>query len=148
MKSVFLLVAAISIAAASCGQNIASSKVPSVVQNTVQAKYASAAKLEWEKKEKLYEAEFTINNTDYSVLIDETGKIVSSKTNILVTDLPAGVTAAITKDYAGYTIDEAEKVEKDGVTYYQVELEAKGKKDREVVFTTAGVSTKAISYIN
>jgi uncharacterized membrane protein YkoI len=148
MKSVFLLVAAISIGAASCGQNIASSKVPSVVQNTVQAKYASAAKLEWEKKQKLYEAEFTINNTDYSVMIDETGKIVSSKTNILVADLPAEVTAAIAKDYGGYTIDEAEKVEKDGVTYYQVELEAKGKKDREVVFTTAGVSTKAISYTN
>lgn len=148
MKAVFLLVAAISIAASSCGQNIATSKVPSVVQNTIQAKYASATKIEWEKKQNLYEAEFKLNNTDYSVMIDDAGKIVSSKINILVSDLPAEVTAAIAKDYAGYTIDEAEKVEKDGVIYYQVELEAKGKKDREVVFTTTGGSTKAISYIN
>jgi uncharacterized membrane protein YkoI len=148
MKAIILLATAISFAASSCGQNIPTSKVPSVVQNTVQTKFANAVKIEWERKEKLYEAEFKIDKTEHSVLVDEAGTLISTKTDIEVARLPAEITAAIAKDYAGYTVDDAEKIDKDGVTYYQVELEGKGKEDKELIFTSTGETTKAISYIN
>ena len=146
MKLILLGMAA-SMSLVSCAQNISAKKVPSVVQNTVQAKFANASDIEWEKKSNLYEAEFNMGTVEYTALIDANGKLVVYKSNMMEKDLPAAVSAAITREHSGYTIDDLEKVEKEGITYYQVELEASGKKDMELVFSTDGSIASGISYI-
>ena len=131
----------------SCSQDIPADKVPSVVLNTVQAKFGNAAKIEWEKKNNLYEAEFKMDSIDYSVYIDPAGKLVMHKQDIKENELPAAVSTIISTEYKAYKIDDAEKVVKDGNTYYQVELEGKGKKDLELVFSAEGKPTPQMTYL-
>jgi uncharacterized membrane protein YkoI len=122
----------------SCSQNIPARKVPSVVLNTVQTKFATVNKIEWEKKKALYEAEFKMDSIEYAVYVDPAGKLVMYKIDIKESELPAAVSTVIRTEYIGYRIDDAEKIEKEGIAYYQVELEGKGKKDIKLIFSTDG----------
>ena len=147
MKSVSLIITALAITLISCAQDIPASKVPSVVQNTLQSTFSNAAKIEWEKKGNLYEAEFEIDKTEYTAHIEASGKLLVYKVNITTTELPAAITQAIARDHASYRLDDADKLVKDGTTYYQVELEAKGKKDVKVVYAANGQAA-SINYMH
>jgi uncharacterized membrane protein YkoI len=146
MKNIFLGLLATSTALYSCGQDLPASKVPSVVQNAVQAGFSAAADIEWEKKSNAYEAEFKLDSIEHSVLIDNTGKILSHKSDITEQDIPGPVMASIGRE-TGYKVDDAEKLEKDGIVYFQVELEARGKKDKKVVYTADGTIAANIKYM-
>ena len=147
MKFLTLVVTASLFSLCSCSQDIRADKVPSVVLNTLQAKFGNAVKIEWEKKNNLYEAEFKMDSTDFSVYIDPTGKLLMHKQDIKKNELPASLSTVISTEYNGYKIDEAEKVVKDGVIYYQVELEGKGKRDLELVFTADGKPAPPMNYL-
>jgi hypothetical protein len=147
MKRTAFILLAVAITAASCSQEIPVSKVPSVVQNTLQAKFPSTTGTEWEKKNNLFEAEFKNNNTEYTAHLDPAGKLIMYKMDIPIADLPAVITAAIGRDHAGYDIDDAEKLDKDGISYYQVELESKGKKDKKLVFSATGEPASHITFM-
>ncbi|HEX6170351.1 MAG TPA: PepSY-like domain-containing protein [Chitinophagaceae bacterium] len=147
MKSVTLFVTATMFSFFSCSQDIPGSKVPSVVLNTVEAKFGTSPKIEWEKKNTLYEAEFKKDSTEYTVYIDSAGKLVMYKLDIKESELPAAVSTIISTEYIGYKVDDSEKVEKDGTTYYQVELEGKGKKDMELVFSADGRLATQMNYL-
>ena len=147
MKSIILLITVASVSLVSCGQDIPASKVPSVVQNTVQSNFASAVDIEWEKKNNFYEAEFDIDKIDYKAHVDASGKLMSCKISMKVSELPAVITTAISNEHTGYEIDDADKLEKDGATYYQVELDARGKKDKQLVYTADGRLAQNITYI-
>ena len=138
MKCIALVVTASLFSLCSCSEDIPDSKVPSVVLNAVQAKFGNANKIEWEKKNNQYEAEFKKDSIEYAVYIDSAGKLVMYKKDIEENELPAEVSRVISTEYIGYKIDDAEKIEKDGITYYQVELEGKGKKEVELIFSADG----------
>ncbi len=146
MKSTILVVTASLFFLYSCSQDIPNSKVPSVVLNAVQAKFGNANKIEWERKDNLYEAEFKMDSVEYAVYIDPTGKLVLHKMDIKENELPATVSSIIRTEYIGYKIDDAKKIEKDGIAYYEVELEGKGKKDLKLNFSADGKLTPAMSY--
>ena len=147
MKSTILVVTASLFFLYSCSQDIPNSKVPSVVLNTVQAKFGSANKIEWEKKNDLYEAEFKKDSIEYAVYIDLAGKLVMYKIDIKENELPAAVSSIVHTEYVGYKIDDAEKIEKDGVTWYEVELEGKGKKVLKLNFSADGKLAPEMSYL-
>ena len=148
MKLFILPIALAFFSFSSCSQDIAADKVPSVVQNTVHAKFINVGKIDWEKKNNnLYEAEFDMDSTEYNILIDTAGKIIMHKIGISTIELPAAVITAISDGYSGYKIEEAEKLEKDGVSYYQVELEAKGKKEQQLIFSPDGKIATGITDI-
>ena len=147
MKSTILVVTASLFFLYSCSQDIPNSKVPSVVLNTVQAKFGSANKIEWEKKNDLYEAEFKKDSIEYAVYIDLAGKLVMYKIDIKENELPAAVSSIVHTEYVGYKIDDAEKIEKEGVTWYEVELEGKGKKDLKLNFAADGKFVPEMSYL-
>lgn len=147
MKGLSLVITALAITLISCAQDIPASKVPSVVQNTLQSTFSNAAKVEWEKKGTLYEAEFEIDKTEYTAHIEASGKLLVYKVDITAAEVPAAITQAIARDHAGYQLDDADKLVKDGTTYYQVELEAKGKKDLKVVYTANGQAAN-INYMH
>ena len=147
MKGFILFVTAVSISLVSCSQDIPASKVPSVVQNALQSKFANAVNVEWEKIGSLFEAEFDLNNADYKAHIDPSGKLIVYKSDLKPAELPAAVTDVISREHTGYKIDDADKLEKDGMTYYQVELDASGKQDKLLVFTSDGKPAEGISYM-
>ncbi len=133
-----LMTVAISTALLSCGQDIPASKVPSVVINTIQLKFPNSSLVEWEKKKGAYEAEFKVDSTEHTVTVSEIGIILWYETKIDQSALPPQIVAEITQSQQGYTIDDIEKIMKDNAVYYRVELEAKGKKDKEMAYTSTG----------
>jgi hypothetical protein len=120
-------------------QEISSSKVPSVVLNAVSEQFPAQEEVEWKKLGNLYEAEVDLNDSvDITVQVNETGQVLLQKQDITTAELPASIQSAIQAQYAGYTIDEAEKLTKESRVYYQMELEASGKKDKKIVFSADG----------
>ncbi len=126
-------------------KDIAESEVPSVVKNAFASEYPEAKEVDWEMKGEDYEVDFEVNNVDFALLIDGSGNIIMSKEEITKEDLPAAVTSGISKNFADLELDEVQKVEKDGKTYYQVEFDDTFR-DKEVVFTANGQEDKSFSY--
>ncbi len=140
-----LVFAGMSIAA--CGQKTKTSDIPSVVQNTVTAKYQNPSGLKWEQKGNLYEADFKLNGMDHTLEVDNTGKLVRSKIDITEKEIPAAILSTIQSTYKNYKLDDIEKVEINGVVYYQIELDITGEsKDVELVFDANGTLNKQQAY--
>lgn len=133
---------------ASCStQDIPSSKVPSVVLNTVVEKYSATNKIDWKKVDKRYEAEVKLNDsTDVTFLIDDAGKIMQQKEDISRTEIPAAILTTIKNNYIDYLIDDAEKLAIGNKNFYQFELEGSGKKDLNLVFTEEGTVKNEIKH--
>ena len=129
----------------SCSQDIPANEVPSVVINALKAKFPEATGIDWEKKQDLYEAEFDFGKTEFSVLIDSNGKLILHKQDIKKRDLPTNITSVLNSNYKKFRIDDVEKLEKDGITYYQAELKGNGKVAR-LVFSAEGREEKNIDY--
>ncbi len=121
-----------------CAQDIPSSKVPSLVQNTVLAKFPGANKIEWEKKKNNFEAEFDLNAVEYNAILDASGNLIQYKKEIPILDVPEKIQQAIQSTYPGYTIDDADLIDKNGALIYELELETQGKKDIKVFYNADG----------
>lgn len=133
----FLVVAGLLTACSN--QEISSSKVPSVVLNAVSEQYPAKDNIEWKKLGALYEADIDLNDSmDVTVQVNEEGQVMMQKQDITTAELPAAILSAVQAQYAGYTVDEVEKLTKGSTVYYQMELEASGKKDKKIVFTADG----------
>jgi hypothetical protein len=143
-----MFVGAITVMAAACGsQHISHEKVPSVVLNTLKAQYPITNQVMWEKDHDLYEADVRINDsTKVTICIDETGKLVMQKYDISASELPAPVIAALQTKYKEYAGDEAERLERDGRIYYQVELDHSRKKDLNLVLLPDGNEDKKMYF--
>lgn len=144
--SIVICVTAAAFALSSCGQGIAEKKLPSVVVNAVKTKYGNATNIEWEKRTNGYEAEFLQGQTELTVLVDNAGNLLMQKQDVDSTAIPVPVMNAINTNHPGYTIDDAEKLEKAGVSYYQLEIEKKGNKDLKLVFTADGKPANGVEY--
>lgn len=138
----------ISIAFTSCSDELPAAKVPSLVQNSVKAKFPEAIDIDWKKSMVGFEAEFDINKIEYTVHIDSTGKLLLSKHDIKNEEFPPAITTKINTDYSGYKIDDAEIIQQDTLTYYQAELESKGKKDLRLVLFPDGSLATQLKYVN
>jgi hypothetical protein len=138
MKPFYFMILTFGVSLVSCGQDIPASKVPSVVVNTVQIKFPVADNIEWEKKKNYYEAEFMIDSSEHTVYIDATGKLLQHKKEIPTGSLPELIQKAVLSAHPGYLIDDVSLVDENGEISYEVELEAKGKKDKTVIFSITG----------
>lgn len=124
---------------AACAQKISADKVPAAVLSAFKAKFPNATKTTWElENTNEYEAGFKINGEEVSANFDNTGKWLETETEIKVSALPAAVQAALAKDFAGFKIEEASRIEsaKDG-NCYEAEIE-KGEETFDVLFTPDG----------
>ena len=146
MKQVlFIILSAITIS--SCRDDYPANKVPSVVHNTVNAKFPGAMDIDWAKNANDFEAEFDLNGVEYSAFVEPNGKLLSYKYDIKFTEFPEAIVAVINSQYKDYKIDDAEKVEKNDSTYYQAELEGKKKTDLRLVFFADGKLADQINYL-
>jgi uncharacterized membrane protein YkoI len=118
-------------------QDVAAKDVPEAVKNALSQKYANATDLDWEKHGDNYEADFDVDRIDHAAMIDPSGKILMTRRDVMEKDLPQGLRTAIGQNYKGMRVDDVEQVEKDGKTYYQLELDQKGQ-DKKVVLAQDG----------
>lgn len=146
-EKIFGLFVVAGLLTACSNREISSSKVPSVVLNAVSEQYPSQEKVEWKKLGNVYEAEIDLNDSvDVTVQVAENGQVVLQKQDITIAELPAPVQATIKAQYPDYTIDDVEKLTKGSVVYYQLELEATGKKDKNIVFSADGKEETGIGF--
>lgn len=146
MKCYLLPIIGMALVATSChSRDIAPDKVPSVVHNLLEMKYPLAQNIEWEKHEDFYEAEFKENDsTDISVRINEAGKLLMQKKDVSPAELSADIMKTLQERFKKYSVEDVERIEKDGIVYYQVELN--GTTDVNVLFSTDGKNQKGIAY--
>jgi biopolymer transport protein ExbD len=148
MKSLMVITLLSGLITASCtGQRLKQDKVPSVVVNTLKAKYPTANQVEWKKVSNQYEAELELNsNQDVTLRIDASGKTIMMKENLPVQELVPAVTAILKEKYAEYSIDDVDKIQKDGLVFYQVDLDARKEKDVKLVFIPDGTIAESQAY--
>jgi tRNA U38,U39,U40 pseudouridine synthase TruA len=138
-KLVLIIVITIIAVSTSVAQKVSSDKVPASVMNAFKAKFPSATNVKWEmEKSKEYEAEFKLSGAEYSANFNQEGKWLETEIEIEESQLPMAVSQAISKDFAGFKVDEAEKTEtSDNKTFYEVDV-TKNKEKYEVQISPSG----------
>ena len=114
-------------------QKLNESQVPSAVKTAFEKKYPSV-KASWDKEDANYEANFKQGGKAMSAVIDKTGTIVETETDIPVTELPKSVQDYMKKNYPGTKVEEAAKIVKaNGDVNYEAEVHHK-----DVIFDANG----------
>ena len=128
----FVLTAAIFILTG-CSGKFKESQVPAAAKQTFEKNYPGI-KGTWDKEDNNYEVSFKKDSKEMSVVIDESGTIVETETDIPVTDLPTNVQEYIKQHYQGKAIKEASTITKgNGEVNYEAEVD-----DKDVVFDANG----------
>ena len=136
-KTILLLVVAL-IAFTANAQKIKETEVPALVKAAFTKKYPNTPVTKWEKEKGSIEAEFKMNGTEMSVLINGNGTILETETEMKPTDLMPAITKYCTEKYAGKKIKEASKIEDSkGTVSYEAEIEG-----MDVLFDATGKFVK------
>lgn len=137
MKKYIAVLGFIGVVFTSCAQNTVQGEIPSVVLNSFQQKFSNATDIEWKVKDNVYKVEFDTGNNEHEVWIDHTGKIISHKEEIRTNQLPAVIANAIKRDFPGYRIEDADKIDTDGTVTYKVEVD-KGSLEWKATYDASG----------
>jgi len=113
--------------------------VPEAVMAAFEARFPAAEEVQWGKEsESEFEAEFEMHEKVMSANFDTSGLWLITETALSEKELPAGVLDALKKEFSGYDIEKAEKLEEgDKPVLFEVNLE-KGDKEMEAVLNEAG----------
>jgi alpha-amylase/alpha-mannosidase (GH57 family) len=121
-------------------QKLNESQVPSAVRTAFDKKYPHT-KPGWDKEDANYEANFKQEGKAMSVVIDRSGTIVETETNIPVADLPKAIQEYMKKNYGGIKIEEAARIVKaNGDINYEAEVHHK-----DIVFDANGKFIKEMN---
>jgi hypothetical protein len=125
-------------AGSATAQNV-NEDIPPLVRQSFERRFAHPDNVLWKALEShCFKAAFQIGKVLYSVTFKDTGDWLEIDREIKKGYLPKAIRTTITKEFPGYRIDTAEKVERiDGDTLYNVHL----KKEfavRIVQFSLAG----------
>jgi len=127
MKKFTMLAMLVLFVSFASAKHLKENEVPSAVKSTFQKQFPEAKKLEWEKEDGNFEAEFEINKVEMTATIDKDGKLLETETEIAISELPKEVIAYTKEHCKAKKIKEASKiVDSKGVTTYEAEV--KGKK--------------------
>jgi hypothetical protein len=132
-KTFLIVLTAASFVLSSCSGKFKESQVPAAAKQAFEKKYPGI-KGTWDKEDSNYEVSFKKDGKDMSVVIDESGTIVETETDIPVTDLPTTVQDYIKQHYQGKAIKEASTITKgNGEVNYEAEVD-----DKDVIFDANG----------
>ena len=140
MKNILVLLLCVALMRdAASAQKISAEKVPAAVSSAFKEKFPNITAVKWEiEKVNQYEATFKGNGSEMSANFDNTGKWLETETEIKVSALPAAVTSVLKKDFAGFKINEASKIENAANgNCFEAEIE-KGIEIYDVLFTSDG----------
>ncbi len=120
-------------------QDIPQSQVPAVVVNSFQQKFPKAKNVDWELKGNVYEVEFETGlfGTDQEAWFQPNGKVLRYKTDINKKELPKSVLVRVKRDFPGYRIEEAKKINAEQKVSYAFEVK-NGKEEWKLVLDPQG----------
>ncbi len=138
-KIIFVLLTAAIMSNVANAQKISTDKVPAAVTSAFKTKFPTVTKATWEMESKTeFEANFKLNGIETSANFDNSGKWLETETELKTTALPVAIQSTLKKDFVGFKINEASKIEsvKHGKCY-EAEIE-KGEESFDVLFTSDG----------
>lgn len=113
-------------------------KVPSNVKNAFAKEYPGT-KVKWEKEGANYEAGFTKNRHEMSVIYNSSATTIEREMEMKVAELPKNIRDYVSKNFKGSKIKEAAKITKSsGEVQYEAEVNGK-----DVLFTPQGKLIKS-----
>jgi hypothetical protein len=126
MRKITLIFIATTFTSISMAQEVKESAVPTVVKSAFKKKYPTVKTVKWEKEDSNYEAGFTLNKVESSVLLDSKGIIKETENEIPISQLPKGVVEYIKKNHPTAKITEAAKItDSKGEIMYETEIKGK-----------------------
>lgn len=118
-------------------QDLRPAEVPGNLKDAFNKEYSKATNVEWEKELDNYKVEFDLNRRDPEVWYNASGTVLKKEIEITEGELPQALRDAIKSRYAGYRVDDVEKIWQNNATTYEVELE-KGQDEKYIVFDDNG----------
>ncbi len=146
MKRLFLTgVVAISFAGCSSAQKTEKegkdSKIPVTVQDAFKKQFPTITDVDWEQEGPNYEAEFENGEVETSVVINASGVILETETEMEPIALPKAILDYLDANYKGQTIKEAAKIVlSNGTVNYEAEVNKK-----DLIFDNTGTFIKVIT---
>lgn len=129
----------------SCDDNDDNYTPDGKIQEAFIAKYPNAQRVEWEKKNDYYVADFYLDGIEREAWIDSQGTWVMTESDIRFNDLPEAIqTAFQASEYKAWKVDDVdllERVEMDPV--YVIEVE-QGKQEFDLYYAEDGTLIKAV----
>lgn len=105
-------------------QKLKEADVPANVKTAFQKLYPNTKVEEWEKEGANYEAEFDVNKTETSVVLDASGTLLETETEIAPTALPKAAHDYLAQNMPKAKVHEASKITKaDGTVSYEAEVD-------------------------
>lgn len=116
---------------------------PAAVQKAFEQKFPKATDIKWGKENAIeYEAEFVLGGKKMSANFSEDGTWKETETEIEVSNLPANVSSSIKKQYPGWEIIGASRIDKpDNRIFFEADIKS-GAKRKEVVLKKDGSFAK------
>lgn len=111
------------------------------VQRALRDKYPNAAHVEWGAKAGYYVAEFWENGVEFDAWFstDAVWKMTETDLGVDVNKLPTTVKEAfLGSDYAAWMVDDIDKYEREDMTFYLIEVEKEGLRDRNLYYNEQG----------
>lgn len=141
MKNYLILLGATLAGASSplLAQQLPATQVPAAVAAAFRKAYPLVKNVQWEKEKNQFEAGFTQNNIQTSVLLSATGELLETETELPPSRLPEPVKSKLATHYKAYKVLEAARIvtaRTDAVTY-EAEVSLAGKR-RDVFFSADG----------
>ena len=133
MKTLKILAFTLLASSAAMAQDLGTADVPNNLKEALKKEYPKAADVEWEKELDNYKVEFEINRQDHEIWYNASAQILKKEQEISETELPKAIRDAIKSSYAGYRVDDVEKIWQNDTVTYEVELE-KGQEELHLTF--------------
>lgn len=138
MKNLAIAVLALFATATLSAQDLKMNDVPVNLNNNFQKSYPTGTDVEWELDGLNYKVEFDQGVNEHEIWYNTNGDVVKMESEINITDLPAAVSSALKTKYAEYTVDSIDKIEADGNTTYEIEIEKGLFTEKKIVFDVKG----------
>lgn len=134
--SALIIYAFLSISFFACGQS--EKNVPVKIASSFSQKFPNASKVKWGKEsEKEWEAEFKMNEKDYSANFDNSGIWSETEYEITTKEIPAAVKATLDKEFVRYKVAKSEVSETQEGKIFEFAL-SKGKEKLEAAIDATG----------
>ncbi len=111
---------------------------PANVQSAFKAKFPNGKTVKWEKENaNEWEAEFKQHGVEYSANFSNEGVWKETEHEMKASGLPSAVQSTLNREFPGFKVEEAEKVETPEFIGYEVEIK-NGGEVMEVVLNKSG----------
>lgn len=125
-----------------CAQKLKTDEVPQAVRSGFAKAYPNVTG-KWEKEKNNYEVNFKKSNSELSCVLDASGNILETKTEINISELPQKVRDYVKQQHPNGKIKEAAKIVKaDGEVTYEAEV-----KGIDLIFNANGDFVKTDSEV-